>query len=93
MSMRPQLQQRLESDDDVRGSEPEAEVADDRSMKRSEPNLQRKRECPIPKPGGLIGQVMGFRENERQKSSIFPVIEIQPRRQKEEGKKHVSADS
>lgn len=93
-STSPQIQQRLECDGgDVRGSESETETADDRSKRRSEPTIQRRRECPVPKPGGLIGQVMGFRENERQKSSVSPVIEVQPRRQKGKEKELISADS
>jgi cytochrome c oxidase assembly factor 2 len=26
-----------------------------------------KRECPVPKPGGLLGQIIGFRSEERMK--------------------------
>ena len=93
-NMRPQTQHRLEYDGgDVRRSEPEAEIADDRYKRNSEPSTQRRRECPVPKPSGLIGQIMGFRENERRKSSIPPIIEIQPRRQKGEGKEDTSADT
>ena len=27
----------------------------------------RKRECPVPKPGGLVGQMMGFEQKEKEK--------------------------
>ncbi|KAJ9644619.1 hypothetical protein H2199_003582 [Coniosporium tulheliwenetii] len=33
---------------------------------------RRARECPVPKPGGLIGQVFGFQQDERQR----PVVRI-----------------
>jgi len=31
--------------------------------KRLEEKLAPKRECPVPKPGGLIGQVLGLKED------------------------------
>ncbi|KAJ9669530.1 hypothetical protein H2201_000397 [Coniosporium apollinis] len=34
---------------------------------------RRARECPVPKPGGLIGQVFGFQQDERQR----PVVRIE----------------
>lgn len=33
-------------------------------MTSEEDEKMRKRECPVPKPGGLIAQVMGFRKEE-----------------------------
>lgn len=38
----------------------------------------RGRECPVPKPGGIIGQVLGFK-SER---TIQPVIEVEPVQQR-----------
>ncbi len=28
---------------------------------------RRKRECPVPKPGGLVGQIMGFDQKQKEK--------------------------
>ena len=33
-------------------------------------DISRQRECPLPKPGGLIGQVMGFRQEKREPTSV-----------------------
>lgn len=41
---------------------------------------KRKRECPVPKPGGLVGQVMGFKEQESHKPSQVIVKELHGRR-------------
>lgn len=41
---------------------------------------KKKRECPVPKPGGLVGQVMGFKETESQRPSQVIVRELQARR-------------
>ncbi|KAM0722845.1 hypothetical protein Q7P37_001043 [Cladosporium fusiforme] len=41
---------------------------------------RRKRECPVPKPGGLVGQVMGFKEHEKHKPSQIIVRELQGRK-------------
>lgn len=38
---------------------------------------KRKRECPVPKPGGIVGQVMGFKEHENQRPSQVIVKELQ----------------
>ena len=38
------------------------------------------RECPVPKPGGLLGQVMGFKESEIQKPPQVIVERVQARR-------------
>lgn len=35
----------------------------------------RRRECPVPKPGGLIGQVMGFREEGKREGAVS--VEVQ----------------
>ena len=41
---------------------------------------KRKRECPVPKPGGLVGQVMGFKEAENRQPTQVIVKELQSRR-------------
>ncbi|KAK4999874.1 hypothetical protein LTR66_001185 [Elasticomyces elasticus] len=38
-----------------------------------------KRECPVPKPGGLVGQVLGFKPQEREKP---PHVVVKPLRSK-----------
>lgn len=58
------------------GSEIEAAEAYDALMAET----KRKRECPVPKPGGLVGQVMGFKEQESQKPSQVIVNELHGRR-------------
>lgn len=42
-----------------------------------EEKLAAKRECPVPKPGGLIGQVLGVREEskEEQEATIMQRVE------------------
>jgi cytochrome c oxidase assembly factor 2 len=39
-----------------------------------------KRECPIPKPGGLIGQVLGVKKDEEQKTGASTLRVIEERR-------------
>ena len=43
-------------------------------------DIKRKRECPMPKPGGLVGQIMGFKEGEKEKPSEIVVKDLQGRR-------------
>jgi cytochrome c oxidase assembly factor 2 len=64
------------------GSEGDAAEAYDALMSET----KKKRECPVPKPGGIVGQVMGFKEHESQKPSPVVVKELQGRRA---GQKHV----
>lgn len=40
----------------------------------------KKRECPVPKPGGLVGQIMGFKEQDRERPSQILVKEWQGRK-------------
>ncbi|KAK5120945.1 hypothetical protein LTR85_005729 [Meristemomyces frigidus] len=35
-----------------------------------------KRECPVPKPGGLMGQIMGFERRERERPAEVVVQEL-----------------
>nr|ACN41107.1 unknown [Picea sitchensis] len=58
------------------GSEGESAEAYDALMAES----KKTRECPVPKPGGLLGQVMGFKENENQKPPQVIVERVQARR-------------
>ena len=90
--MKPQIQECLDTNFNVKGSETEPKVGGLSSEKRSQPSSSRRRECPVPKPSGLIGQVMGFQESERQKSSIPSVVEIHPRRQRKEEKGRIDGD-
>lgn len=41
---------------------------------------KKRRECPVPKPGGIVGQVMGFTEHEREVPHQVIVKELQSRR-------------
>jgi cytochrome c oxidase assembly factor 2 len=31
-----------------------------------------KRECPVPKPGGIVGEILGFKSSSREKGSKPP---------------------
>lgn len=42
--------------------------------------LERQRACPVPKPTGLIGQVMGFEQKEKEKSTTVLVKSLRERR-------------
>jgi cytochrome c oxidase assembly factor 2 len=62
---------------------PEGETSEDnlseekRRRQLMEEKLAAKRECPVPKPGGLIGQVLGVHgeDKEEQHSSIMQRVE------------------
>lgn len=53
---RPRRRRPLDNDDDA----PSDVLSEDASRKMVEERLNPKRECPIPKPGGLVGQVLGM---------------------------------
>jgi cytochrome c oxidase assembly factor 2 len=57
------------------GSEGETAEAYDALMAET----KKTRECPVPKPGGLLGQVMGFKENENQLPPQVIVERVQAR--------------
>ena len=40
----------------------------------------RRRECPVPKPGGLVGQILGLRKDEG--GSMPPVVKVEPIRRR-----------
>ena len=47
--------------------------ATDAGLEEESWERRRARECPVPKPGGLIGQVFGFKTEERER----PVVRIE----------------
>ncbi|KAK6001018.1 hypothetical protein QM012_003101 [Aureobasidium pullulans] len=53
---------------------PESDQQDDNDMGSFGDMHRPKRECPVPKPSGLIGQVMGFKPQEQRQN---PTIIIQ----------------
>jgi hypothetical protein len=40
------------------------------------------RECPVPKPNGLIGKILGFQEDEARKDMAKPIIKVESIRQR-----------
>ncbi|KAK3061924.1 hypothetical protein LTS18_005172 [Coniosporium uncinatum] len=58
-------------------SEPEVEASED--VAESMTLDKRKRECPVPKPSGLIGQVLGFDQAEKVERPVVRV-EALPRK-------------
>jgi cytochrome c oxidase assembly factor 2 len=57
------------------------EAGEDAMAAAEEANLLKRRahECPVPKPGGLIGQVLGFRDEERKGKVRIEVTERKSR--------------
>ncbi|KAH8163885.1 hypothetical protein CIB48_g4343 [Xylaria polymorpha] len=55
---------------DVSGSNRSASVAETSAMTSTAP--RGKRECPVPKPGGVIGELIGFKRDERSDTSRPP---------------------
>ncbi|CAD0084907.1 unnamed protein product [Aureobasidium vineae] len=53
---------------------PDSDQQDDNDMRAMVDMARPKRECPVPKPSGLIGQVMGFKPQEQRQN---PTIIIQ----------------
>ncbi|KAG9549642.1 hypothetical protein KCU77_g6116, partial [Aureobasidium melanogenum] len=53
---------------------PDSDQQDDNDMSSLSDMDRPKRECPVPKPSGLIGQVMGFKPQEQRQN---PTIIIQ----------------
>ncbi len=49
-----------------------------------------KRECPVPKPGGFVGQIMGFERKERPSS---PEVMVRPLREQRRGASAVDAEA
>ena len=48
-------------------------------------NGRPKRECPVPKPGGLVGQMMGFEQKEREKPLDVVVRSLRSRNARANG--------
>lgn len=44
----------------------------------------RDRECPIPKPGGLLGQVMGFKEEDKEEPRTIIVKSIREKQRSQD---------
>lgn len=70
-------------------SDPDLQIGSDRNDRRqddsslSDMERARRRECPVPKPGGLIGEVLGFRkgaEDELPPPRMVKIESIQSRR-------------
>ncbi|KAF2808223.1 uncharacterized protein BDZ99DRAFT_49558 [Mytilinidion resinicola] len=58
----------------------EAEVQDEGTSRR----VPRGRECPVPKPGGLVGQILGIPKDER--GEMPRVVRIEPVRRRRIGR-------
>lgn len=41
---------------------------------------RRRRECPVPKPGGLVGQVLGFKKEDG--GAMPPIVKVEPLRRR-----------
>lgn len=52
------------------------------SMSDALADTRPQRECPLPKPGGIVGQIMGFTKDERQKPTEVIVQSLQTKRQR-----------
>jgi len=65
----------------------EAETMPSRSMSEEEKELMRKKshECPVPKPRGLVGGVLGFKKEETAEKLPSPRIETEISRSRREG--------
>ena len=48
---------------------------------------RRKRECPVPKPSGLVGQMMGFKKTEKNKPMDVVVRTLRSRSDGDDGSK------
>jgi len=59
--------------DDASGNGPQGEELEAMASRR-------KRECPVPKPGGLVGQIMGFKNHDRDQPPVIRVEPIRTRR-------------
>jgi cytochrome c oxidase assembly factor 2 len=57
-----------------------------RRQKLIEEKLSPKRECPVPKPGGLIGQVLGWKEADRDAESVSITSRVEKARRETQSK-------
>ncbi|KAF2451700.1 hypothetical protein P171DRAFT_10555 [Karstenula rhodostoma CBS 690.94] len=53
-----------------------------RKMKEAEEWATPKRECPVPKPGGLIGQVLGLKKTEDEDEETSVTTQVQRARRR-----------
>lgn len=57
------------------------EESEEESTARLNQQLRRReRECPVPKPGGLVGQIMGFEA----KNAERPIVKVEPLRRRKQ---------
>jgi len=49
-----------------------------------ERRVSRGRECPVPKPGGLVGQILGFKKDDG--GEVPRVIRVEPVRRRKVGR-------
>jgi cytochrome c oxidase assembly factor 2 len=68
---------------------PDSDQKDDDDMNNINDMGRPKRECPVPKPSGLIGQVMGFKPHEQRQN---PTIIIQTLRDRHNSQDAESSD-
>lgn len=47
--------------------------------------ITRTRECPVPRPGGLLGQVMGFEREKNERERPVVVVKALRETRREEG--------
>jgi cytochrome c oxidase assembly factor 2 len=60
---------------------------DDRMRKKQlEDKLAPKRECPVPKPGGLIGQVLGLKEDREEPETVSITSRVEKARKDAQSK-------
>jgi cytochrome c oxidase assembly factor 2 len=57
-----------------------------RRQKLLEEKLSPKRECPVPKPGGLIGQVLGWKEADRDTENVSITSRVESARKEAQSK-------
>ena len=69
---RPQRRRRKRRDDDAVDDSPAVGGVDAPESGLSEGKGRPARECPVPKPSGLVGQIMGFEKAERERD--VPVV-------------------
>jgi cytochrome c oxidase assembly factor 2 len=51
--------------------------AQSRRRRKSQPQSQSEidqRECPVPKPSGLVGKILGFKSNDREKPMAVKIV-------------------
>lgn len=59
----------------------------ERDLREEERRVPRGRECPVPKPGGLVGQILGIKKEERGEMPM--IVRVEPVRRRRVGKEPV----